>query len=108
MSLLASSLRKRLALGLASGIVFVGATGTSFWAGSSGKMRQATEIERLENSSSTRLDQANYLTWRAEEAGTGTLAFSRADISNRTTRPGSRLGSSNHSAKRGHDDWEGS
>src|SRR5271157_247991 len=112
MSLLASSLRKRLALGLASGMVFVGATGTSFWAGSSGKMRQATrqatEIERLENSSSTRLDQANYLTWRAEEAGTGTLAFSRADISNRTTRPGSGLGSSNHSAKRGHDDWEGS
>ncbi len=114
MSLLASSLRirKRLALGLASGMVFVGATGTSFWAGSSGKMRQetrqATEVGQLEESSSAGLDQANHLTWRAEEAGAGTLALPGEDTSNRTTRPGSRAGSSSHSAKRGHDDREGS
>jgi len=108
MSLLASSLRKRLALGLASGIVFVGATGTSFWAGSSGKPRQATKVGQLEKSSSTGLDQANHLTWRAEEAGAGTLALPGEDTSNRTTRPGSRAELSSHSAKRGHNDREGS
>ena len=108
MSLLASSLRKRLALGLASGIVFVGVTGTSFWAGSSSKMRQATKVGQLEESSSTGLDQANHLTWRAEEAGAGTLALPGEDTSNRTTRPGSRAESSSHSAKRGHNDQKGS
>jgi len=79
MPLLASSLRKRLALGLASGMVFVGATGTSFWASSSGKTRletrQATEVGRLEESSSAGLDQANHSTWGEEEARTGTLRF---------------------------------
>src|SRR5271157_1753650 len=112
MPLLASSLRKRLALGLASGMVFVGATGTSFWASSSGKTRletrQATEVGRLEESSSAGLDQANHSTWGAEEARTGTLALPREGTSNRATRLGSRAGSSSHSATRGHDDREGS
>src|SRR5271165_6708218 len=112
MPLLASSLRKRLALGLASGMVFVGATGTSFWASSSGKTRletrQATEVGRLEESSSAELDQANHSTWGAEEARTGTLALPREGTSNRATRLGSRAGSSSHSATRGHDDREGS
>ena len=108
MSLLASSLRKRLALGLASGMVFVGATGTTFWAGSSGKMRQATNVGQLEESSSARLDQANHLTWRAEEARAGTSTLSGEDTSNRMTRPGSRAESSSHSAKGGHNDQEGS
>ncbi len=112
MPLLASSLRKRLALGLASGMVFVGATGTSFWASSSGKTRletrQATEVGRLEESSSAGLDQANHSTWGEEEARTGTLALPREGTSNRATRLGSRAGSSSHSATRGHDDREGS
>src|SRR5271166_1264776 len=112
MSLLASSLRKRLALGLASGMVFVGATGTSFWAGSSGKTRletrQANEVGRLEESSSAGLDQANHSTWGAEETRTGTLALPREGTSNRAISLGSRAGSSSHSATRGHDDREGS
>ncbi len=107
MSLLESSLRKRLALGFASGIVFVGATGTSFWAGSSSKTRQETEVGQ-QASSSAGLDQANHLTWRAEEAGAGALVLLGEDTSNRTTRPGSRAGSLSHSAKREHDDREGS
>jgi len=108
MSLLASSLRKRLALGLASGIVFVGVTGTSFWAGSSGKLRQVPKVGQVEKSSSAGLDQANHLTWRAEEAGAGTLALPGENTSNRTTRPGSHTESSSHSAKRGHNDQKGS
>ncbi len=111
MSLLASSLRKRLALGLASGAVFVGATGTSFWAGSSGRMRQetrqVTKVERPEESSSAGLDQADHSTWRAEEAGAATLALPGEDTSKQTTRPGSRAGSPNRAAKREHDDRDG-
>ena len=83
-------------------MVFVGATGTSFWAGSSAKMRQgtgeATEVGRLEDLSSAGLDQANHSTSRVEEAGADTLPLSGAAPSNRATKSSSRAGSPSHSA----------
>ncbi len=60
MSLLASSLRKRLALGLASGMVFVGTTGLFFVPGSSNKMRQTAEVGRQAAWSAAGPDQANH------------------------------------------------
>jgi len=93
-------------------MIFVGVTGTSFWATSLGKMReetrQTTEVGQLEDSSFAGLDQAKPLTRRAEEAQAGTSALPGADSSNRTTRADSRAGLSSHPAKRGHDDRESS
>ena len=71
--------------------------------------RQATEVGRLAESSSAGLDQANHSTWGAEQArGRHIGYFPESGTSNRATRPGSRAGSSSHSATRGHDDREGS
>jgi serine protease Do len=112
MSLLASSLRKRLALGLASGTVFIGAAGSCFWAGSSAKMRQenrqAAEVGRLAELSSAGLDRANGSTWGKEQPRTGTSALPRENPSSREARVGSHAGLPSRSATRGHGEREGS
>jgi serine protease Do len=109
-SLLASSLGKRLALVLASGMVFVGVTGMGFWAGSSGKARQearrATGAGRQE-SSSVELDQANRSAWSVEEDKAGAPARPAEDPADRGTGSGSRAGSANRSSSHARNDQEG-
>ncbi len=71
MPLLASSVRKRLALGLASAMIFVVVAGTLYRGGSSSKTRHETEVGRLKE---TLHPQA-------------TSAPSRTETSNSATRP---------------------
>ena len=103
MSLLASSLRKRLALGLASGMVFVGTTGLFFVPGSSNKMRQTAEVGRQAAWSAAGPDQAKQSTRGAEPAA-GISALSGEETSDRTARPEVRAGSTSRPDARRDDD----
>jgi serine protease Do len=103
MSLLASSLRKRLALGLASGMVFIGTTGLFFGPGSSNKMRQTAKVGRPAAWSAAGPDRANHSTRGAEPAA-GISALSGEETSHRTARPEVRAGSSSRPDARRDDD----